>query len=119
MKNWLGAKYHERSLRFQQRNARRILSAQCRLPATGVLDESVQSCLTTQANAKGVELSDLVNDLLRGEIEIEVGLSANADQTLTIFSKTKMTLTPRQMDYVHFNPVGHGYVKRAFLMQSL
>lgn len=34
------------------------------------LDESVQSYLATKAHAKGVDLSDLVNDLLRREIEI-------------------------------------------------
>jgi hypothetical protein len=39
-----------------------------RLPV--YLDESVQSYLATKANAKGIELSDLVNDLLRREIEI-------------------------------------------------
>jgi len=39
-----------------------------RLPV--YLDENVQSYLTTKANAKGVDLSDLVNDLLRKEIEI-------------------------------------------------
>ncbi|QVL51537.1 MAG: hypothetical protein KFB96_24755 [Thiocapsa sp.] len=34
------------------------------------LDEKVQSYLVAKAEAKGVELSDLVNDLLRKEIEI-------------------------------------------------
>lgn len=34
------------------------------------LDESVQSYLTAKADAKGVDLSDLVNDLLKREIEI-------------------------------------------------
>lgn len=34
------------------------------------LDESVQSYLAAKADAKGVELSDLVNDLLKREIEI-------------------------------------------------
>jgi len=39
-----------------------------RLPV--YLDENVQNYLTEKAEAKGVELSDLVNDLLRREIEI-------------------------------------------------
>ncbi|MCL2644268.1 MAG: hypothetical protein FWD51_02290 [Betaproteobacteria bacterium] len=39
-----------------------------RLPV--YLDESVQSYLAAKANAKGIDLSDLVNDLLRREIEI-------------------------------------------------
>jgi len=39
-----------------------------RLPV--YLDERVQSYLTTKANAKGIDLSDLVNDLLKREIEI-------------------------------------------------
>lgn len=34
------------------------------------LDEGVQSYLATKAEAKGIELSDLVNDLLKREIEI-------------------------------------------------
>ena len=34
------------------------------------LDEKVQSYLVTKAEAKGIELSDLVNDLLRREIEM-------------------------------------------------
>jgi hypothetical protein len=34
------------------------------------LDENIQSYLAEKAEAKGVELSDLVNDLLRREIEI-------------------------------------------------
>lgn len=39
-----------------------------RLPV--YLDEDVQSWLTAKAQSKGVELSDLVNDLLKKEIEI-------------------------------------------------
>jgi hypothetical protein len=39
-----------------------------RLPV--YLDESVQSYLSTKADAKGIDLSDLVNDLLKREIEI-------------------------------------------------
>lgn len=39
-----------------------------RLPV--YLDESVQSYLSSKADAKGVELSELVNDLLKREIEI-------------------------------------------------
>jgi hypothetical protein len=39
-----------------------------RLPV--YLDEQVQSYLAAKADAKGVELSDLVNDLLRREIEM-------------------------------------------------
>ncbi len=39
-----------------------------RLPV--YLDETVEGCLAKRAEAKGVELSDLVNDLLRKEIEI-------------------------------------------------
>ena len=34
------------------------------------LDENVQSYLATKAESKGVELSDLVNDLLKRDIEI-------------------------------------------------
>jgi hypothetical protein len=34
------------------------------------LDEEVQSYLTAKAESKGVELSDLVNDLLKKEISI-------------------------------------------------
>lgn len=34
------------------------------------LDEKVERYLTAKADAKGVELSDLVNDLLQKEIEI-------------------------------------------------
>jgi hypothetical protein len=34
------------------------------------LDEKVQSYLAAKAESKGVELSDLVNDLLKKEIEI-------------------------------------------------
>jgi hypothetical protein len=34
------------------------------------LDENIQNDLTEKAEATGVELSDLVNDLLRREIEI-------------------------------------------------
>jgi len=34
------------------------------------LDQDVQSYLTAKAQSKGVELSDLVNDLLKKEIEI-------------------------------------------------
>lgn len=34
------------------------------------LDETVQSYLAAKAQSKGVELSDLVNDLLKKEIEI-------------------------------------------------
>jgi hypothetical protein len=39
-----------------------------RLPV--YLDDAVQSYLAAKAEAKGVELSDLVNDLLKREIEI-------------------------------------------------
>ena len=39
-----------------------------RLPV--YLDESVQSYLSSKADAKGVDLSELVNDLLKREIEI-------------------------------------------------
>lgn len=39
-----------------------------RLPV--YLDESVQSYLVSKADAKGIDLSDLVNDLLKREIEI-------------------------------------------------
>ena len=39
-----------------------------RLPV--YLDKKVQSYLTAKADAKGVELSDLVNALLKKEIEI-------------------------------------------------
>jgi hypothetical protein len=34
------------------------------------LDESVQAWLAAHAERKGIELSDLVNDLLKREIEI-------------------------------------------------
>jgi hypothetical protein len=34
------------------------------------LDEDVQSYLTAKAESKGMELSDLVNDLLKKEISI-------------------------------------------------
>lgn len=34
------------------------------------LDENIQSYLVAKAESKGVELSDLVNDLLKKEIEI-------------------------------------------------
>lgn len=34
------------------------------------LDEKVETYLAAKAHAKGVELSDLVNDLLKREIEI-------------------------------------------------
>lgn len=39
-----------------------------RLPV--YLDEKVESYLIAKAEAKGIDLSDLVNDLLRREIEI-------------------------------------------------
>ena len=39
-----------------------------RLPV--YLDENVQNYLAAKAEAKDIELSDLVNDLLRREIEI-------------------------------------------------
>lgn len=39
-----------------------------RLPV--YLDENVESYLVAKADAKGVELSDLVNELLKREIEI-------------------------------------------------
>jgi hypothetical protein len=39
-----------------------------RLPV--YLDESVQSYLAGKVEAKGIDLSDLVNDLLKREIEI-------------------------------------------------
>ena len=39
-----------------------------RLPV--YLDEKVESYLAARAEAKGIELSDLVNDLLKREIEI-------------------------------------------------
>jgi hypothetical protein len=39
-----------------------------RLPV--YLDEKVESYLTAKADAKGIDLSDLVNDMLRREIEI-------------------------------------------------
>ena len=39
-----------------------------RLPV--YLNEKVESYLTAKADAKGVELSDLVNELLQKEIEI-------------------------------------------------
>jgi len=39
-----------------------------RLPV--YLDEKVERYLVAKAEAKGIELSDLVNDLLRREIEI-------------------------------------------------
>lgn len=39
-----------------------------RLPV--YLDEQVQAYLATKAEAKGIDLSDLVNDLLKREIEI-------------------------------------------------
>jgi len=39
-----------------------------RLPV--YLDEKVEKYLAAKAEAKGVELSDLVNDLLKREIEI-------------------------------------------------
>ena len=34
------------------------------------LDEKVESYLTAKADAKGIDLSELVNDMLRREIEI-------------------------------------------------
>ena len=34
------------------------------------LDEDVQNYLATKAESKGIELSDLVNELLKKEIEI-------------------------------------------------
>ena len=39
-----------------------------RLPV--YLDDEVQSYLAARADAKGVELSDLVNDMLKREIDI-------------------------------------------------
>jgi hypothetical protein len=39
-----------------------------RLPV--YLDDEVQSYLAARADAKGIELSDLVNDLLKREIDI-------------------------------------------------
>lgn len=39
-----------------------------RLPV--YLDEKVESYLAAKADAKGIELSDLVNDLLKREIDI-------------------------------------------------
>ncbi len=39
-----------------------------RLPV--YLDEKVESYLSAKADAKGIDLSELVNDLLRREIEI-------------------------------------------------
>ena len=39
-----------------------------RLPV--YLDEKVQDYLTAKADAKGVELSDLVNEMLRKDIEL-------------------------------------------------
>ena len=39
-----------------------------RLPV--YLDELVQSYLTAKADAKGVDLADLVNDMLKKDIEI-------------------------------------------------
>jgi len=39
-----------------------------RLPV--YLDEQVQSYLTAKADAKGVDLADLVNDMLKKDIEI-------------------------------------------------
>lgn len=39
-----------------------------RLPV--YLDEKVQNYLTAKADAKGVELEDLVNELLRKDIEL-------------------------------------------------
>jgi hypothetical protein len=39
-----------------------------RLPV--YLDEAVQAYLAARAEAKGIELSDLVNDLLKREIDI-------------------------------------------------
>lgn len=39
-----------------------------RLPV--YLDEKLQNYLTAKADAKGVELEDLVNDLLRKDIEL-------------------------------------------------
>ena len=43
-------------------------SAVFKLPV--YLDENIQSYLVAKAESKGVELSDLVNDLLKKEIEI-------------------------------------------------
>jgi hypothetical protein len=54
-----------------------------RLPV--YLDESVQSYLTAQASAKGIELSDLVNDLLRREIEIIETVKPDHPQTWSGF----------------------------------
>ena len=34
------------------------------------LDENVQAALTTMAHAKGIDLDELVNDLLRKDIEL-------------------------------------------------
>ncbi len=45
-----------------------LADAVVRLPV--YLDEKVESYLAAKAEAKGVDLSDLVNDLLRREIEI-------------------------------------------------
>ena len=42
--------------------------AKFRLPVH--LEEKVESYLAAKADAKGIELSDLVNDLLKREIEI-------------------------------------------------
>lgn len=39
-----------------------------RLPV--YLDEKVQSYLTAKADAKGVDLADLVNDMLKKDIEL-------------------------------------------------
>ncbi len=44
------------------------LEAVFKLPV--YLDESVQTYLSAKADAKGVDLSDLVNDLLKREIGI-------------------------------------------------
>jgi hypothetical protein len=41
-----------------------------RLALPVYLDEQVQAALTALANAKGVDLSNLVNDLLRKDIEL-------------------------------------------------
>jgi len=44
------------------------LAGDLRLPV--YLDEQVQSYLTAKADAKGVDLAELVNDMLKKDIEI-------------------------------------------------
>lgn len=65
--------------RFFRGGALKFYHASAKLNLPGYLNEAVQDYLAAKADAKGIEPSDLVNDLLKREIEIIEAVRLNPE----------------------------------------